>query len=64
MIINTFSDVDECFTLQPCQNDGRCVDMYGTYRCDCKLGWMGKNCDIGNVKSYVLIKFVCFSNCL
>lgn len=37
-------DVDECAT-SPCQNGGTCVDLLGSYRCDCVEGWIGVNCE-------------------
>ena len=42
-----FSDVNECVTIQPCMNGGRCFNLFGTYACECVTGWMGKNCDKG-----------------
>lgn len=47
------SDVNECELYKPCMNGARCIDMYGTYRCECKVGWMGKNCDIGKPQLHV-----------
>lgn len=39
---------------QPCQNDGKCAQRKRDFRCDCKLGFTGPQCQIkscgGNVK--------------
>ena len=40
-------DINECVTSNPCQNGARCMNMFGTYACECTLGWMGKDCDQG-----------------
>ena len=43
-----FSDIDECFAdYNPCKNEGTCVNLPGSYRCDCKSGYSGINCEIG-----------------
>ena len=47
MFLILSTDVNECTTIQPCMNEGRCVNLFGTYQCICKTGWMGKNCDQG-----------------
>ena len=41
-----FSDIDECASVT-CQNGGTCVDLVGSYRCDCKKGYSGNNCETG-----------------
>ena len=48
-----FSDVNEC-TIGlvpgvPCFNGGTCTNTLGSYRCQCKKGWTGQNCEIGTV---------------
>jgi hypothetical protein len=48
-IIFVIVDIDECMLYSPCLHAERCIDMYGTYICECKLGWTGKNCDKGNL---------------
>ena len=40
------ADVDECQT-NPCQNGGSCVNLKGSYRCDCAKGFTGKHCEQG-----------------
>ena len=37
-----------CCTLSPCRNRGKCHDTSnGRYRCKCRRGWTGTNCEIG-----------------
>lgn len=43
----TFSpDINECQN-KPCKNRTACVNLPGTYRCDCTPGYTGKNCETG-----------------
>lgn len=37
-------DADECLRT-PCINAISCANLVGDYRCKCRVGWMGKNCD-------------------
>ena len=40
------SDINEC-TNNPCKNSASCVNLAGSYRCDCKSGYTGNNCETG-----------------
>ena len=40
-------DIDECLTTRPCQNGATCVNLRGGYRCTCKAGFTGPNCQSG-----------------
>ena len=31
----------------PCQNGGSCIDAVNGYKCDCKDGYIGDNCQTG-----------------
>ena len=42
------ADVDECDS-SPCQNGGTCVDGINSYTCNCKKGYIGSNCETGNI---------------
>lgn len=42
-----FTDINECQTLKPCQNGGSCKNIPGSYKCSCKTGYSGKNCENG-----------------
>ena len=39
-------DVNECWD-NPCKNGAICVNLKGSYRCDCKSGYTGKDCGTG-----------------
>ena len=47
-VIFNVSDINECLPADPCQNGGTCVDLVGSYRCDCKTGYSGNNCETGH----------------
>ncbi|KAH0622067.1 hypothetical protein JD844_024009 [Phrynosoma platyrhinos] len=38
-------DIDEC-TSAPCLNNGSCVDDINFYKCYCRRGFLGINCEI------------------
>lgn len=42
-----FIDVDECANT-PCKNRAACVNLPGSYHCNCKSGFTGSNCETGN----------------
>lgn len=45
-LIIFFSDVDECLS-NPCYNGGSCVNGVMKYSCNCKPGFTGSRCQIG-----------------
>lgn len=51
--VSSFVDVDECTIALdpgvPCFNGGTCTNTLGSYRCQCKPGWTGQNCEVGKV---------------
>lgn len=40
----SITEVDTCVS-SPCMNGGTCVNTKESYRCDCKHGFQGQNCD-------------------
>ena len=38
-----FSDIDECL-LDPCLNNGTCVNTLGSFKCLCESGYEGPFC--------------------
>ena len=45
--VGFFIDIDECKT-KPCINGGKCENLPGSYRCNCRSGFMGYHCQTGN----------------
>ena len=45
-LICLLTDINEC-TNSPCKNGATCVNLQGSYRCDCKSGYDGNNCETG-----------------
>ena len=41
----SITEVDTCVS-SPCRNGGACVNTKESYRCDCKHGFQGQNCEI------------------
>jgi len=39
-------NINDCPGINPCQNDGICVDEVNKYSCNCKEGFEGDNCEI------------------
>lgn len=44
-LIRCLGDVDECLE-SPCGNGGRCENSYGSYSCNCSLGFAGRLCEL------------------
>ena len=40
------SEINEC-SPNPCKNGAKCVDLVGSFRCECKPGFTGANCEKG-----------------
>ena len=52
------ADINECVS-RPCRNGGRCVNLPGSYKCNCRAGYVGKRCEIGELMSAKLISSIC-----
>lgn len=37
-------NLNECSSA-PCQNSGYCIDLVGSYECNCLPGFTGRNCE-------------------
>jgi hypothetical protein len=44
--IDCSEDVDECKTIQPCKAARACINLPGTYKCDCLDSFGGQNCEM------------------
>lgn len=51
--LDSITDVDECLT-EPCVNDGMCLNILGSYVCQCKEGFSGPRCEQGEEKDIFL----------
>ena len=49
------TDVDECLE-EPCKNAVSCRNLEGDYECECRAGWVGKDCQT-NIND-------CYGQCL
>lgn len=38
------TDIDECLS-NPCRHGGTCVDLIGTFKCNCPEDFVGKQCE-------------------
>ena len=50
----SFLDIDEC-DPNPCLHGGFCKDKVNAFKCVCKLGYTGVNCETGENCSHILI---------
>lgn len=44
---NCSENINECES-NPCKNGGECIDLHGSYKCNCKYGNYGDNCEVSN----------------
>ena len=53
----SFPDIDECAVSFPWQDNGTFINNNGSYVCDCKEGYMGKQCGDGNSIIILLLHY-------
>lgn len=39
-------NIDECLLYKACRNNATCEDLLNDYRCTCRPGFTGKDCEI------------------
>ena len=39
-------EINECTPVNPCKNNGKCIDHVGYFECICKTGFGGKTCEL------------------
>jgi hypothetical protein len=44
--IDCSEDIDECKMIQPCKAARACINLPGTYKCDCLDSFGGQNCEM------------------
>jgi hypothetical protein len=44
--IDCSEDIDECKIIQPCKAARACINLPGTYKCDCLDSFGGQNCEM------------------
>lgn len=48
-----FTDVNECVaSTNPCSENGKCINLLGSFRCECSEGWEGLTCEISKLTSH------------
>lgn len=52
-----WTDIDEC-AANPCGSNGICVDGIDDFTCQCKPGYTGRRCQIGNYDYYYKVLFL------
>ena len=56
------TNINECDVSAPCQNSAVCMDTPGSYKCQCRTGFAGKNCEDVRTK-FVKFPYRNFHNC-
>ena len=54
MCLICFPDINECASA-PCNNNGFCEELTNGFKCTCKPGYTGVNCETGNLDHFYLI---------
>lgn len=45
---NCSENINECES-NPCKKGGECIDLHGSYKCNCQYGYYGDNCEVSVV---------------
>ena len=44
--VDCLEDIDECQTIQPCRAATICINLVGSYKCQCFESFTGQNCEV------------------
>lgn len=48
-----FTDFDECGSNNPCVNGAKCINVNGSFRCECLPGYIGPTCFEGEIFRHI-----------
>jgi len=49
-------DIDECKTIRPCKAAKTCINLLGSYKCECLDSFTGQNCEtVRIIKSFASV---------
>jgi hypothetical protein len=48
-----FTDFDECGNNNPCVNGATCINVNGSFRCECLPGYIGPTCFEGEIFRHI-----------
>ena len=46
------TDEDECYTMEPCDENAACINEEGSFTCVCNDGYYGNGTDVCEGKNY------------
>ena len=55
---NCQTEINICVTADPCRNGGQCVVIGQSHQCNCPVGFMGQDCEIGKKMQFKLLGFI------
>ena len=50
--VDCSEDIDECKIIQPCKAARTCINLPGSYKCDCFDSFGGQNCEMVGEMDY------------
>lgn len=62
VLLNYFSDINECEFRDTCPPNSVCANTQGKYTCTCNKGFSGKNCENGVCNQHLLLNLFIIYN--